>query len=69
MRLISIDLGYSNVKVCYYNEDGALQFDKYISSVAKVDNPMEIDNDVMFNLPGSTDTYVMGAASLKLGRS
>ncbi len=69
MRLISIDLGYSNVKICYYNEDGALQFDKYISAVAKIDNPMEIDNDVMFNLPGTTDTYVMGAASLKLSRN
>ena len=69
MRLISIDLGYSNVKVCYYSEDGALQFDKYISAVAKIDNPMELDNDVMFNLPGSTDTYVMGAASLKLSRN
>ena len=67
MRLIAIDLGYSNVKCCYYNEDGALQFDKYISSVAKIDNTLEIDNDIMFNL--GSDTDVMGAASLKLGRN
>ena len=67
MRLIAVDLGYSNVKVVYYNEDGALQFDKYISSVAKIDNALEIDNDIMFNL--GSDTYVMGAASLKLGRN
>ena len=50
MRLIAIDLGYSNVKCCYYNEDGALQFDKYISSVAKIDNALEIDNDIMFKI-------------------
>jgi len=67
MRLIAIDLGYSSVKCCFYSEDGALQFDKYISSVAKIDNPLEIDNDVMFNL--GSDTYVMGAAALKLGRN
>lgn len=69
MRLIAIDAGFSNIKVTFYNEDGALQFDKYISSVAKIDNALELDNDVMFNLPGTTDTYVMGAAALKLGRN
>lgn len=67
MRLLAIDLGYSNVKVAYYNEDGALQFDKYISAVAKVDNPMELDNDIMFQL--GVDTYVLGASALKLSRS
>jgi hypothetical protein len=67
MRLIAIDCGYSSVKCCFYSEDGALQFDKYISSVAKIDNPLEVDNDVMFNL--GSDTYVMGAAALKLGRT
>ena len=67
MRLIAIDLGYSSVKCTFYSEDGALQFDKYISSVARIDNPLEIDNDVMFNL--GSDTYVMGASALKLGRN
>ena len=67
MRLLAIDLGYSNVKVAYYNEDGALQFDKYISAVAKVENPMELDDDIMFQL--GVDTYVLGASALKLSRS
>jgi hypothetical protein len=67
MRLLAIDLGYSNVKVAYYNESGALQFDKFISAVAKVDDPMELDNDVMFQL--GADTYVLGASALKLSRS
>lgn len=67
MRLLAIDLGYSNVKVAYYNEAGALQFDKFISSVAKIDNPMEIDDDVMFRL--GMDTYVMSNSALKLSRN
>ena len=67
MKLLAIDLGYSNVKVAYYNEDGALQFDKYISAVAKVDNPMELDDDIMFQL--GVDTYVLGSSALKLSRS
>ena len=67
MKLLAIDLGYSNVKVAYYNEDGALQFDKYISAVAKVDNPMELDDDIMFQL--AVDTYVLGSSALKLSRS
>ena len=62
--LLAIDLGYSNVKVCYYDDAGALQFDKYISSVSRVDTPLEIDNDIMFQLGGQT--YVMGASALKL---
>ena len=47
MRYLAIDLGYSNVKVAYYNESGALQFDKYISAVARVDKPMEAADDVI----------------------
>ena len=62
--LLAVDLGYSNVKVCYYDEAGALQFDKYISSVSKVDTPIQLDDDIMFELGGQT--YVMGASALKL---
>ncbi len=62
--LLAVDLGYSNVKVCYYDDAGALQFDKYISSVSKVDTPIELDDDIMFQLEGNT--YVMGASALKL---
>lgn len=67
MNILAIDLGYSNVKVCLYNDSGALQFDKYISAVAKVDNPMEMDDKLMFSL--GPDTYVMGASALKLSRN
>lgn len=66
-KYLAIDLGYSNVKVSYYNETGVLQFDKYISAVAKVDNPMEIDDDVMFTL--GVDTYILGTPALKVPRS
>lgn len=62
--LLAVDLGYSNVKVCYYDEAGALQFDKYISSVSKVETPIQLDDDIMFELGGTT--YVMGASALKL---
>lgn len=67
MRFLAIDLGYSNVKVAYYNESGALQFDKYISAVAKIDQPMEADDDVMFQL--GIDYYIIGPAALKTSRS
>lgn len=67
MRLLAIDLGYSSVKVAYYNEAGAIQFDKYISAIAKIDDPLEIDDDVMFKL--GIDTYVLGDSALKASRS
>lgn len=67
MRLLAIDLGYSAVKVAYYNEAGALQLEKYTSAVAKIEDPMEMDNDVMFKV--KADTYVLGDHALKLSRS
>lgn len=67
MRLLAIDLGYSNVKVAYYNESGILQFDKYISAVAKIDNPIEADDDVLFRL--GVDYYIIGTPALKVPRS
>lgn len=67
MRLLAIDLGYSNVKVAYYNESGVLQFDKYISAIAKIENPMEADDDVMFRL--GVDYFILGTAALKIPRS
>ena len=67
MRLLSIDLGYSSTKVVYYNENGILQFDKFISAVAKIDNPMEADDDVMFRL--GVNYYILGTAALKVPRS
>jgi len=67
MRILAIDLGYSNVKVAYYTETGALQFDKFISAVAKVDQPMEADDDVMFQL--GLNYYIIGPSALKTSRS
>lgn len=67
MKLLAIDLGYSSVKVAYYNETGALQFEKFISAVAKIQNPMEADDDVMFRL--GPDFYILGTPALKVPRS
>lgn len=66
-RLLSIDLGYSSVKVAYYNEEGVLQFEKFISSTAKLNKPMEVDNDVMFQLGDSY--FILGTPALKVPRS
>ena len=66
-RLLAVDLGYSNVKVAYYNEDGILSYDKYISAIAKVPNPLEPDNDILFQL--GTDYYVIGSNALNLPKS
>ena len=67
MRILAIDLGYSNVKIAYYDENGILQLDKYISALAKVDNPMEIDDDVMFRF--GINYYILGTPALKVPRS
>ena len=67
MKLLAIDFGYSSLKVAYENEDGVLQFDKYISAIAKIPNPMEADDDVMFRL--GTDYFVLGTAATKISRS
>jgi hypothetical protein len=67
MKLLAIDLGYSSVKVAYQNETGALQFDKYISAIAKLPEAMEADDDVMFRL--GPDFYILGTPALKVPRS
>ena len=67
MRLLAIDLGYSSVKVAYYSETGVLQYEKFISAIAKIDKPMEMDDDVMFML--GADYYVLGSSALKIPRS
>lgn len=66
-KLLAIDLGYSSVKVAYYNKTGVLQFDKYISAVAKIKDPLEADDDVMFKL--GLDYYILGTPALKVPRS
>lgn len=67
MKILAIDLGYSSVKVAYYNDANVVQFEKYISAVAKIDNPMEMDDDIMFKL--GVDTYILGDSALKVSRS
>lgn len=67
MKLLAIDLGYSSVKVAYVDENGVLQFDKFISAIAKIDNPMEADDDIMFRL--GVDYYILGTPALKVPRS
>ena len=47
MKLLAIDVGYSSVKVARHDSAGLIQFDKFINAVAKIDNPLEIDNDIM----------------------
>ena len=66
-RLLSIDLGYSSVKICRYNEDGVLTLEKEISAIAKIDNPLVTDDDVIFNLAG--DYYLLGPNALMAPRS
>jgi hypothetical protein len=68
-RLLSIDLGYSAVKVCRYNEEGVLVFDKFISAVARLPNDglEPEDNEQIFRL--GIDYYALGTAALKQPRS
>lgn len=67
MKILAIDLGYSSVKVAYYDQNNVLQFDKYISAIGRIENPMEADNDVLFRL--GTDYFILGTPALKIPRS
>ena len=67
MRLLAIDLGYSSVKVAYYNENNIVQFEKFISATAKVDKPLDADGENLFQL--GPDYYILGTPALKVPRS
>jgi len=65
--ILSVDIGFSNVKYCYYSEDGVLQFDKYISAIAKIPDPLTLDNDSLFQL--GLDYYLISTPALKVDRN
>ena len=67
MRLLAIDLGYSSVKVAYYDENNVLRFEKFISATAKVDKPLDADGENLFQL--GPDYYILGTTALKVPRS
>lgn len=66
-RVLAIDLGYSAVKCCFYNLDGVLTFEKFISATAKIPEPLEMDNDNLFRL--GVDYYVLGTPALKIDKN
>lgn len=66
-NILAVDLGYSSVKCAYYDENDILQLDKFISCTAKVDSPLESDDDSLFQL--GTNYYVLGTPALKVPRS
>lgn len=67
-RILSVDLGYSSIKVASYNADGVLQLDKYISACAKIDNPLDPgEDDTIF--PFLDSYYILGPAALKVPQS
>ena len=66
-NILAVDLGYSSVKCAYYNESDVLQLEKFISCTAKVDSPLESDDDSLFQL--GTGYYVLGTPALKVPRS
>ena len=67
INILAVDLGYSSVKCAYYNESDVLQLEKFISCTAKVDSPLESDDDSLFQL--GTNYYVLGTPALKVPRS
>lgn len=68
-RILAIDLGFSSVKVAYYNEEGVLVLEKFISAIAKVPEPeiLEDNDDTIFRL--GLDYFVLSSAALKVARS
>ena len=65
-RILSIDLGYSAVKLAYKNKEGILVFDKLISAVAKIPNVLQADDDTLFKL--GLDYYILSDEALKTHR-
>lgn len=43
-KYISLDVGFHACKVCYIDEDGLMQVDKFPSAVCKLPNPAEVDD-------------------------
>lgn len=66
-NILAIDLGYSSVKCAYYDELDVLQLEKFISCTAKVDSPLESDDDSLFQL--GINYYILGTPALKVPRS
>ena len=68
-RILAIDLGFSSVKVAYYNDEGVLVLEKFISAIAKIPEPeiLEDNDDTIFKL--GLDYYVLSGAALKVARS
>ena len=66
-NILAVDLGYSSVKCAYYDESDVLQLEKFISCTARVDSPLESDDESLFQL--GTNYYVLGTPALKVPRS
>ena len=68
LKLLSIDLGFSALKLAYTNNDGALQYEKIVSGIAKwPEKPLEMDDFSLFQFNG--EYFLLGNSSLKVPRS
>ena len=68
LKLLSIDLGFSALKLAYTNNDGALQYEKIVSGIAKLpEKPLEMDDFSLFQFNG--EYFLLGNSSLKVPRS
>lgn len=66
-KILSIDLGYSAVKICYVDTYGALRFERIPNVIAKLDEaPTEMDEINMFSFLG--EYYILGPMALKAPR-
>lgn len=67
-RILSVDLGYSNIKTVRYDSNHVICYDKIISAVGKLpEKPLEQDDDQVFQL--GPDFYVIGNAAMKVPKS
>ncbi len=69
-KLLALDYGYSSLKTSFYDENGVLQFEKFISAAAKLggkDLVEDPNDDTIFCLNG--EYYVLGTPALKVPRS
>lgn len=67
-KIISIDVGFSSIKVSWKDDFGSTHFERILNAVAKLPNPPEsADDENIFQFLG--EWYAIGPSALKLPRA
>lgn len=69
VKLLSLDLGFSSIKLAYINNDGDLRYEKFVSGIAKLpEPPLDMgDETACFQFNGNY--FIIGNESLNVPKS